>query len=503
MHRHVGFYVRFFTYYLVGCVIFDAFIALMLPMGSNMCSALADPYVLQAGRIFVCSFINATYAFWAIVFILFEVQLVRKVHEQALIIEEGEIAQLLRYGKTADFKDYTLKGLGAACSMTGQEANPLTSWISSWVGSSASSASKLPDGKVEDEDKWERERAFDIADSLENGLAREIVTEFMHPLRRASKLWKFHVIRSEVRLGAVISRTPQNLIDSITINPTGKFRFSVTMTADTKIFVKNLPSDIKEKEVKYIFSKYGVVQAADVIMWPGTPTLCPNGNLASVETPLSTRQKVEWQACAFITYSKAEAAGTAVKALNGVYRPRSSSPEPLAVMLARPGALPDPVQSGLPAPQDEQVAVIANVDKVGSNFSSSLPAAATATASYVAEKTRCKLFVGNLHSEIPRERLSQVFGEWGRVVNVHVMTGKSKFGSACAFVEMATPAEAEIALKALHQKYEPRIGSMTAPVTVTYFQSQSSGKAAQALGSSAVPGFSQAGGFSRYTPYQV
>ncbi|CAE7629384.1 unnamed protein product [Symbiodinium sp. CCMP2456] len=348
--------------------------------------------------------------------------------------------------------------------MTGQEANPLTSWISSWVGSSASSASKLPDGKVEDEDKWERERAFDIADSLENGLAREIVTEFMHPLRRASKLWKFHVIRSEV---------------------------------------KNLPADIKEKEVKYIFSKYGVVQAADVIMWPGTPTLCPNGNLASVETPLSSRQKVEWQACAFITYSKAEAAGTAVKALNGVYRPRSSSPEPLAVMLARPGALPDPVQSGLPAPQDEQVAVIASVDKVGSNFSSSLPAAATATASYVAEKTRCKLFVGNLHSDIPRERLSQVFGEWGRVVNVHVMTGKSKFGSACAFVEMATPAEAEIALKALHQKYEPRIGSMTAPVTVTYFQSQSSGKAAQTLGSPAVPGFSQAGGFSRYTPYQV
>mmetsp|Transcript_59261 Transcript_59261/g.138779 ORF Transcript_59261/g.138779 Transcript_59261/m.138779 type:complete len:302 (-) Transcript_59261:106-1011(-) len=84
--------------------------------------------------------------------------------------------------------------------MTGQEANPLTSWISSWVGSSASSASKLPDGKVEDEDKWERERAFDIADSLENGLAREIVTEFMHPLRRASKLWKFHVIRSEDKL---------------------------------------------------------------------------------------------------------------------------------------------------------------------------------------------------------------------------------------------------------------------------------------------------------------
>ncbi|CAJ1431971.1 unnamed protein product [Effrenium voratum] len=151
-----------------------------------------------------------------------------------------------------------------------------------------------------------------------------------------------------------------------------------------------------------------------------------------------------------------------------------------------------------PAPVEDQVAIMtAAVEKAGSNFGTA--ATATATASYVAEKTRCKLFVGNLHSEIPKERLSQVFGECGRVVNVHVMTGKSKFGSACAFVEMATPSEAELALKALHQKYEPRIGSMTAPVTVTYFQSQSSGKAAQAMGGPTLGGFQ---GFSnRFAPY--
>ncbi|CAJ1431972.1 unnamed protein product [Effrenium voratum] len=268
---------------------------------------------------------------------------------------------------------------------------------------------------------------------------------------------------------------------------------------DAKIFVRNLPADIKEKEVKYIFSKYGSVQSVDVIMWPGVPSLSANGNLASTELTLSSRQKIDWQACAFINYSTAEAAATAIRALNGVYRPRSSSPEPLAVMLARPGALPEPVQSGLaPAPVEDQVAIMtAAVEKAGSNFGTA--ATATATASYVAEKTRCKLFVGNLHSEIPKERLSQVFGECGRVVNVHVMTGKSKFGSACAFVEMATPSEAELALKALHQKYEPRIGSMTAPVTVTYFQSQSSGKAAQAMGGPTLGGFQ---GFSnRFAPY--
>eukprot|EP00913_Durusdinium_trenchii_P009182 g8631.t1 len=447
MHWRFGIYVRRFAHYLVACLVFDCFILCLLPMGSDMCSALANPFVLKSGRIFVCGFINAAYGFWAIVLLFFEIQMVQKVHLQAQAVEQGEHTELLRYErKSAD-------------------------------QTSTSSGSKLPEQKAvdADEDKWDRERAFDIADSLENGLAREIVTEFMHPLRRASKLWKFHV--------------------------------------------RNLPSDIKEKEVKYIFSKYGAVRSADVIMWPGLPSLCPNGSLAPLEISLANRQKIDWQACAFITYSTADAAAVAIRALNGVYRPRSSSPEPLVVMLARPGALPDPVQhvaevrrsgaegtpsthsrSGLmPPPAEDQVALLIGADK-GGNFSSSTAQMASATASYVAEKTRCKLFVGNLHAEIPRERLSQVFGECGRVVNVHVMTGKSKFGSACAFVEMATPAEAESALKALHQKYEPRIGSMTAPVTVTYFQSQSSGKAAQTLAGPAA-GFSS-GGFSRYTPYQ-
>jgi len=44
------------------------------------------------------------------------------------------------------------------------------------------------------------ERAFEIADTLEMGLAREIVTDFMHPLRRSSKLWRFNVVRSDDRL---------------------------------------------------------------------------------------------------------------------------------------------------------------------------------------------------------------------------------------------------------------------------------------------------------------
>jgi len=65
---------------------------------------------------------------------------------------------------------------------------------------SAESDCKLPLECNDDGDKWDRERAFEIADSVEKGLAREIVTEFMHPLRRSSKLWRFHVVRSEDKL---------------------------------------------------------------------------------------------------------------------------------------------------------------------------------------------------------------------------------------------------------------------------------------------------------------
>jgi len=72
---------------------------------------------------------------------------------------------------------------------------PLSRSPSAEVGSG-----KLPLECNDDGDKWDRERAFEIADSVEKGLAREIVTEFMHPLRRSSKLWRFHVVRSEDKL---------------------------------------------------------------------------------------------------------------------------------------------------------------------------------------------------------------------------------------------------------------------------------------------------------------
>ncbi|CAE8585716.1 unnamed protein product, partial [Polarella glacialis] len=66
------------------------------------------------------------------------------------------------------------------------DTTPLSSWLSNvkdkFTPTAKESKAKsqfFPD--CEDDDKWDQERGFDIADSLENGMAREIVSEFMHP----------------------------------------------------------------------------------------------------------------------------------------------------------------------------------------------------------------------------------------------------------------------------------------------------------------------------------
>lgn len=71
------------------------------------------------------------------------------------------------------------------------------SWLFGALRRSASAEKNEPgdvNGRSSDSD-----RAFDIADSMEMGLARELVTDFMQPLQHASKLWKFQVERSKDR----------------------------------------------------------------------------------------------------------------------------------------------------------------------------------------------------------------------------------------------------------------------------------------------------------------
>lgn len=76
---------------------------------------------------------------------------------------------------------------------------PLSNRASSKEVREAKEVKDFKTNRSDDQDDWDYDRAFDIADVLEQGLAREIVTDFMHPLRRSSRLWRFHVVRSEDR----------------------------------------------------------------------------------------------------------------------------------------------------------------------------------------------------------------------------------------------------------------------------------------------------------------
>lgn len=69
-----------------------------------------------------------------------------------------------------------------------------------------------------------------------------------------------------------------------------------------------------------------------------------------------------------------------------------------------------------------------------------------------------KLFVGNLPSDINEESMRYVFGNYGTVTCVHIMTGKSRSGSACAFVEYGSALEASTAMATLNDNYEIKPG---------------------------------------------
>ncbi|CAD7931073.1 unnamed protein product [Amoebophrya sp. A25] len=78
-----------------------------------------------------------------------------------------------------------------------------------------------------------------------------------------------------------------------------------------------------------------------------------------------------------------------------------------------------------------------------------------------------KLFVGNLPPDISQEDLRTVFNTYGMVTDVHIMTGRSQSGAACAFVHYGDQLSADQAIAALNKAYKIRIDA-TDPITVSY-----------------------------------
>eukprot|EP00933_Yihiella_yeosuensis_P085057 TRINITY_DN9983_c0_g1_i2.p1 TRINITY_DN9983_c0_g1~~TRINITY_DN9983_c0_g1_i2.p1 ORF type:complete len:121 (+),score=44.37 TRINITY_DN9983_c0_g1_i2:168-530(+) len=69
-----------------------------------------------------------------------------------------------------------------------------------------------------------------------------------------------------------------------------------------------------------------------------------------------------------------------------------------------------------------------------------------------------KLYVGNLPGDIQREAIEMVFNTYGPVVDVHIMTGKSQSGQACAFLRYGQAEDAKNAIAAMAGGYEIRPG---------------------------------------------
>ncbi|CAJ1387611.1 unnamed protein product [Effrenium voratum] len=69
-----------------------------------------------------------------------------------------------------------------------------------------------------------------------------------------------------------------------------------------------------------------------------------------------------------------------------------------------------------------------------------------------------KVYVGNLPTDISKEALIQVFGTYGPVDDVHIMTGRSKSGQASAFVRYSRSNEADNAIAAMATGYEIKPG---------------------------------------------
>lgn len=69
-----------------------------------------------------------------------------------------------------------------------------------------------------------------------------------------------------------------------------------------------------------------------------------------------------------------------------------------------------------------------------------------------------KLFISNLPTDIDQDTMRTVFGTYGSLTDVHVMTGRGRNGQSAAFVTYSSEFEATQAVQAMSQGYEIRPG---------------------------------------------
>lgn len=242
-----------------------------------------------------------------------------------------------------------------------------------------------------------------------------------------------------------------------------------------KIFAGNLPMDCTAEELKIIFGIYG--------------------NVVDIHL-MNNNKSASGQGCAFVIFDRQDSCENAIAQLDGVCKLREEVElPPMRVAWARSGGAGPPTGGfgggygaakggkGAWAPWNAGPAPgwgggLAGGKAFGKGFKGGFaPPAGKGVWNQQRPPApahfgpRSKLFVGNLPVDVTPEVLQVVFQNYGTVTNIHVMSGKSKSGQACAFVEYASPAEAEVAVVTLHEKYEIKAGE--GPIMVKFASSQS------------------------------
>jgi len=180
-----------------------------------------------------------------------------------------------------------------------------------------------------------------------------------------------------------------------------------------KLFVGGLPEDVTEEEIKVVFGTYGEVNRVHIMK--------PNG-----------RSGLRG---AFVFYARSESADDAIQVLDNKYKIRQDAVQPIQVRYGkedknRMQGTPGPGAS----PQDDN----AN-----------------------------KLFVGSLPIDITEDELRMVFGTYGEVTQVLVLSPKNVSGMKAAFIFYARREDGEDAISALHDVYKIREDA-TEPIQVKW-----------------------------------
>mmetsp|Transcript_62203 Transcript_62203/g.98204 ORF Transcript_62203/g.98204 Transcript_62203/m.98204 type:complete len:269 (+) Transcript_62203:53-859(+) len=226
-----------------------------------------------------------------------------------------------------------------------------------------------------------------------------------------------------------------------------------------KIFVGKLPADIREAEMEMIFRTYGRVEKIYIM------------------DKTREEQSGEMTKAGFVTYEKEEGARIAIRLLDNVYRFRPEAAEPITCSIAKSTREDRDKGGGSRGDHSRSGDSHDRYDSGGSRGSRDRGDRDRGYSTDAYERDRSdrggydrsrndrgdeppcsKIYVANLPGDIREEAMDMVFGTYGRVEDIHIMTGRSKTGQAAAFVRYRDAHSARAAIAAMAQGYEIRPG---------------------------------------------